>query len=219
MTHTLHRQGEISSLEKDYVVMVMAGQKFNDAGAAEKLKKVLEILDKHRPVNLGGEGGGLYTGKSREEILTHTTDKTYAEAVFSDEETLAKVLKELKEASLGMSVVVSGLIDRVFPVAKKLGIQPHTVNMSLGVFGPENLLPEKTILEITTMCGHDMVTHHCVEKAIKEMGKGKKSSLEAAQDLARSCSCGAFNVKRAARILDSIHAQKAKRSGGKDARK
>jgi hypothetical protein len=219
VTHTLHRQGEVSSLEKDYVVMVMAGQKFNDSGASEKLRRVIEILNKHKPVNLGGEGGGLYTGKSREDLLTHTTDKTYAEAVYTSKETLEKVLQELKEASLGMSVVVSGLIDEVFPLARKLGIQPHTVNMSLGVFGPEKLLPEKNILEITTMCGHDMVTHHCVEKAIKELGKGKKDSLEVAQDLARSCSCGAFNVERAAQILDSICARKAKRSGGKDARK
>ena len=219
MTHTLHRQGEVSSLEKDYVVMVMAGQKFNDSGASEKLKKVLEILNRHKPVNLGGEGGGVYTGKTKEELLTHTTDKTYAEAVFTSEETLEKVLKELKEASLGMSVVVSGLIDRVFPVAKKLGIQPHTVNLSLGVFGPEKLLPEKNILEITTMCGHDMVTHQCVEKAIKELGKGKKNSLEVAQDLARSCSCGAFNVRRAAHLVETIRAQREKQSGGKDARK
>ena len=219
MTHTLHRQGEVSSLEKDYVVMVMAGQKFNDSGASDKLRKVLEILNKHKPVNLGGEGGGLYTGKTKEELLTHTTDKTYAEAVYTSKETLEMVLKDLKEASLGMSVVVSGLIDEVFPLARKLGIQPHTVNMSLGVFGPAKLLPEKQVLEVTTMCGHDMVTHQCVQKAIKELGRGKKNSLEVAQDLARSCSCGAFNVRRATYILDSIHAQRAKKSGGKDASK
>jgi hypothetical protein len=40
----LHRQGEIGSLEKDYVVMVMAAQKFNDPGSSEKIKKVIEIL-------------------------------------------------------------------------------------------------------------------------------------------------------------------------------
>jgi len=199
--------------------MVMAGQKFNDSGASDKLRKVLEILNKHKPVNLGGEGGGLYTGKTKEELLTHTTDKTYAEAVYTSKETLEMVLKDLKEASLGMSVVVSGLIDEVFPLARKLGIQPHTVNMSLGVFGPAKLLPEKQVLEVTTMCGHDMVTHQCVQKAIKELGRGKKNSLEVAQDLARSCSCGAFNVSRATHILDSIHAQRAKKSGGKDASK
>ena len=219
MTHTLHRQGEVSSLQKDYVVMVMAGQKFNDSGASEKLRRVIEILNKHKPVNLGGEGGGLYTGRSREDLLTHTTDKTYAEAVYTSKETLEKVLQELKQASLGMSVVVSGLIDEVFPLARKLGIQPHTVNMSLGVFGPEKLLPEKNILEITTMCGHDMVTHHCVEKAIKELARGKKNSLEVAQDLARSCSCGVFNVRRAAHLIETIHVQREKQSGGKDARK
>jgi len=199
--------------------MVMAGQKFNDAGASEKLRKVLEILNKHKPVNLGGEGGGIYTGRTKEELLTHTTDKTYAEAVYTNKETLGEVLKDLKEVSLGMSVVVSGLIDEVFPLARKLGIQPHTVNMSLGVFGPEKLLPEKHILEITTMCGHDMVTHQCVKKAIKALAKGKKNSLEVAQDLARSCSCGVFNVRRAAQLVETIRAQREKKSGGKDASK
>jgi hypothetical protein len=217
VTHTLHRQGEIGSLEKDYVVMVMAAQKFNDSGSSEKMKKVIEILAKYGPVNLGGEGGGIYTGKTKEDLLNYTTDKTYAEGVYTSKETLGKVLKDLKEASLGMSVVVSGLIDQVFPLARSLGIKPHTVNMSLGVFGPKRLLPGKDILEVTTMCGHDMVTHGCVKKAVKDILKGKKTAFETAQDLARSCSCGAFNVERASELLEAISAQRKKNSGGKDA--
>jgi len=197
--------------------MVMAAQKFNDSGSSEKIKKVIEILAKYGPVNLGGEGGGIYTGKTKEDLLNYTTDKTYAEGVYTSKETLGKVLKDLKEASLGMSVVVSGLIDQVFPLARSLGIKPHTVNMSLGVFGPKRLLPEKDILEVTTMCGHDMVTHGCVEKAARDILKGKKTAFEAAQDLARSCSCGTFNVERASELLEAISAQRKKNSGGKDA--
>ena len=217
MTHTLHRQGEVESLEKDYVVMVMAAQKFNDSGSSEKIKKAVEILSKYGPVNLGGEGGGIYTGKTTEELLNYTTDKTYAEAVYTSKETLEKVLKDLKEASLGMSVVVSGLIDQVFPFVRSLGIKPHTVNLSLGVFGPKRLLPEKDIVEVTTMCGHDMVTHRCVERAEKDILKGKKTAFEAAQDLARSCSCGVFNVQRASELLTAISARRKIPSGGNNA--
>ena len=217
MTHTLHRQGEVESLEKDYVVMVMAAQKFNDSGSSEKIKKAVEILAKYGPVNLGGEGGGIYTGKTTEELLNYTTDKTYAEAVYTSKETLGKVLKDLKEASLGMSVVVSGLIDQVFPFVRSLGIKPHTVNLSLGVFGPKRLLPEKDIVEVTTMCGHDMVTHRCVERAEKDILKGKKTAFEAAQDLARSCSCGVFNVQRASELLTAISARRKIPSGGNNA--
>ncbi len=107
-----------------------------------------------------------------------------------------------------MSVVVSGLIDRVFPLAERIGIYPHTVNMSLGVFGPHEHLPNRDTIEIMTMCGHDMVTHGCIEKAIREVRKGKRTAQEAAQDLARSCSCGAFNLERAARILETMTAEK-----------
>ena len=217
MTHTLHRQGEVESLEKDYVVMVMAAQKFNDSGSSEKIKKAVEILAKYGPVNLGGEGGGIYTGKTKGELLDYTTDKTYAEAVYTSKETLEKVLKDLKEASLGMSVVVSGLIDQVFPFVRSLGIKPHTVNLSLGVFGPKRLLPEKDIVEVTTMCGHDMVTHRCVERAEKDILKGKKTAFEAAQDLARSCSCGVFNVQRASELLTAISARRKIPSGGNNA--
>ena len=197
--------------------MVMAAQKFNDSGSSEKLRKAVEILAKYGPVNLGGEGGGIYTGKTKEELLNYTTDKTYAEAVYTSKETLGKVLKDLKEASLGMSVVVSGLIDQVFPFVRSLGIKPHTVNLSLGVFGPKRLLPEKDIVEVTTMCGHDMVTHRCVERAEKEILKGKKTAFEAAQDLARSCSCGVFNVQRASELLTAISARRKKPSGGNNA--
>jgi len=44
VTHTLHRQGEIGSLKKDYVVMVMAAQKFDDSGSSEKVRKRLNSL-------------------------------------------------------------------------------------------------------------------------------------------------------------------------------
>jgi len=118
---------------------------------------------------------------------------------------------------MGMSVVVSGLIDQVFPFVRSLGIKPHTVNLSLGVFGPKRLLPEKDIVEVTTMCGHDMVTHRCVERAEKDILKGKKTAFEAAQDLARSCSCGVFNVQRASELLTAISARRKIPSGGNNA--
>ena len=41
MTHTLHRQG-VSGLDKEFILLSMAAQGFNDQGAAAKLKEVLQ---------------------------------------------------------------------------------------------------------------------------------------------------------------------------------
>jgi len=214
MTHTLHRLGEAKSLEKDYVILSMAAQKFNDRGARHKLAQTLKILAKYSPVNLADDNqGGIYTGKTIEELLDNMTDKAYIGAVFTDENTLEKALRELKEASLGMSVVVSGPFKKVFEVAKRVGLRPHTVHMSLGVFGSVNLLPDKDILEITTMCGHGMITPRCVEKVIKKVTRGKMDSKEAAKDLAKLCTCGIFNVERAAQLIEKICAARSSKGG------
>lgn len=215
MTHTLHRAGEMKSLEKDYVVLSMAAQKFNDRGARKKLAETLRILAKYDPVNLADDNqGGVYTGKTVEELLDNMSDKAYIGAVFTDEVTLEKALRELKEASLGMSVVVSGPFERVFAVARRVGLKPHTVHMSLGVFGSVDLLPKKDVLEITTMCGHGMVTPRCVEKTVKKVEKGKIDSLQAAKDLAGSCTCGIFNVDRVAQIIEKLYMARSTEGGG-----
>jgi len=215
MTHTLHRTGEMKSLEKDYVILSMAAQKFNDRGAREKLAQTLRILAKYDPVNLADDNqGGIYTGKTIEELLDNMNDKAYIGAVFTDEVTLEKALRKLKEASLGMSVVVSGPFEKVFRVARKVGLKPHTVHMSLGVFGSVDLLPEKDVLEITTMCGHAMVTPCCIEKTVRKVEKGKVDSLQAAKDLAGSCTCGIFNVDRVAQIIEKLCVVRATGSGG-----
>jgi hypothetical protein len=37
--------------------------------------------------------------------------------------------------NLGLSVTVSGLIEEIFDICKELGIKPHSINLSLGVWG------------------------------------------------------------------------------------
>jgi len=217
MTHTLHRTGKIKSLEKDYVIMSMAGQKINDQGAKVKIRQTLKIMAKYNPVNLSGEIGGIYTGHTIEEIIENLTDQSYASAVFTDEFTLDKLLSDLKEADLGLSVVVSGPFHKVFEVANRVGLKPHTVNMSLGVFGPPDLLADKNILDITTMCGHDMVNSRRTEKILKKVVKGNLTPEKAAKALAKSCTCGVFNVQRTANIIENISTTRKIQSGDNNA--
>jgi hypothetical protein len=53
MTHTLHRRGDLESLNCDYIVFTMSAKKFNEEGSAEKMRRFLKILLDHRPVNFG----------------------------------------------------------------------------------------------------------------------------------------------------------------------
>ena len=201
MTHTLHRK-ENDAIGKDFVILSMASQKFNDKGAAEKLKKVFKLLLDLKPDNIADDNlGGIFTGETPETILNHMNDKAYVGVAFSEEDKLKEALRRLKEADLGMSVVVSGNFEIVFRILKEVDLKPNTVNMSLGTFGKTEILPKKEVLEVNCMCGHGMVSARHVETVSRKV-KAKKMTLEeGGRELARSCTCGVFNPRRAEKII------------------
>jgi hypothetical protein len=204
MTHTLHRQG-VSGLDKEFILLSMAAQGFNDQGAAVKLKEVLSIVIKCGPVNFADDNhGGLFTGIDEEKVKDLMTDKAYIGAVFEGEDKVKKVLRLLKERDLGMSVTITGDRDRIFSILDDVGLEPNAIHLSLGIFGKKESLPSKQIMEICTMCGHGMVSPNKVNEILKKIKKGKINSTEGAKTLAKTCTCGIFNVNRAARILNSI---------------
>ena len=124
--------------------------------------------------------------------------------VFDSKQDLCDHLKKLKDADTGRSVVVSGLIDEVDGCLREVGLQPHTVQLSLGHFGRTDLLPGKDVLEMTTMCGHDRVAPKLVEMWAEDVRKGKIPREKAADDMSRLCKCGIFNKTRALEILDAM---------------
>jgi len=205
MTHTLHRIVDIEGDGEDFVILSMAAQKHNDKGAGEKLREIFKMVADSNPDNLADDNlGGRYTGHTDEEILEHMGDKAYVGAAFSDRSRLRDALKSMKEADLGMSVVVSGNYKVVFEILREIGLKPHTVNMSLGIFGNRNILPREEILAISTMCGHGMVTTKRIENVFEEVKSGKLTPEEGGKRLASTCTCGIFNPKRAARILKRV---------------
>ena len=124
--------------------------------------------------------------------------------VFDSKQGLCDHLKKLKDADTGRSVVVSGLIDEVDGCLREIGLQPHTVQFSLGHFGRTDLLPGKEVLEMTTMCGHDRIAPKLVEMWAEDVRKGKIPREKAADDMSRLCKCGIFNKTRALEILDAM---------------
>jgi len=202
MTHTLHRRGTAESLSEDYVLIMLRAVGINDSGYLPKVQEFLRIALRHNPVNIGSEmKGSLYEFKPEEIIAGAKGD---SHVVFDNPQALAAFLRDLKEADLGLSVVVSGIFENVDECLEKAGLKHHTANFSLGIWGKTEKLPGDDILEITTMCGHAMISTSLVEAMVAEIKAGRKTAEEATRVLTPNCTCGVFNPIRAAKLLAAM---------------
>ena len=163
MTHTNHRRGDKDSLKSDWVLLARVSRLVPEQRkrAPSKFRRLLEIVAKHDPLCLMARD----VSKSREQdtpwvpvrhymgagtplmdITSMVKNPMYLHAVFTERARLEGALREIKDAELGISVVVSGLFDEVFDICEKMSTSPHTVNLSLGIMGKSELLPEEEIL-------------------------------------------------------------------------
>lgn len=206
MTHTLHRlAGKVGS-ENDFVILVMPARGINnDEHVVEKYKEFLDIFQKHNAVNMGGmKAGHLY-----DSTLEQIKNKLYHElpmihGVFSNREDLVAALKEIKAEDMGISVIVTGLIDDVDGCCKDAGLKRHSVNYSLGMWGNLDKIEDERYLELTTMCGHAMVSVNLVKKMIDDIKRGRITIDKAAAELAMPCVCGIFNTEKAKKVLKEL---------------
>ncbi len=207
MTHTLHRRGSKESLSRDYLVAIFNTGGLDPKEAGARMRQFLDITTKYKPVNVGNHSqntkGNIYskgvTLKSIYEDPVPTPITT-----FDNKEALTNVLRELKQADMGCSVIVSGLIDEVFDASKKVGITPHSLNVSLGIWGKTDLLPDETIVQMNTMCGHCYVTPSLIRNVATQVKQGKTSTKEAIRRMAAQCWCGSFNPTRAEELLKKL---------------
>jgi hypothetical protein len=205
MTHTLHRTGDPASLSEDYPMLAIRAKGFNDEGNDWRLRKILEIASRHPIVNFSDDKTGSKFTASLDEILnSDVQDLPMVQMVFTNKEDMTRFMEDLKEADLGISVVASGLFEEIFQCCRKAGLRPHSVNYSLGVHGRVEKLPPEEVLEITTMCGHALISKNLVTKLVADIKAGKETGSSAAEILARDCICGILNPVRAAKILEAI---------------
>jgi len=209
MTHTLHRRAGNVGLDDDYVILVMAATGINkDDSCVEKYKEYLRIFLKHNPVNMGGMGIGHLYDSEPEEIIENVEkvwpDLPMVHGVFKNREDLIGALKDIKEADLGLSVIVSGLAESTDCCIKEAGLHRHSINYSLGIWGATEKLPDERYLQITTMCGHAMISFNLVDKMVEDIKAGRITAEQAAAELAKPCVCGIFNVDRAKRLLEEF---------------
>ena len=219
MTNTLHRCGSAESLVDDYIVFAIPARGLNDNGVVEKQKRFLEIARRHHPVNIGDASHGAAfrasrnlnptvhwhreAGREFDAVVNSVANPTTVAAVFDNSANVAAFIKDLKQADLGLSINISAALDKARECARLAGIERHSVEYSLGFFGQTDRMADRQTLELSTMCGHGMLAPGLVRKLIEWVKQGRRRPEQAAETMARFCSCGVFNTTRACRLLQS----------------
>ena len=216
MSHTLHRIGKPADLAGDWIVLAMSARGINRRGSAARLKRFLRMSLKHGPVNFGDMRTGSSFSGDHGGLLRKISEDSLLNVVFDAETKVRAFLTELREADLGLSIVLSGLLARGCRCVREAGLSPNAFAYSLGIWGRRKKLPENHILEITTMCGHGLVSFASARRMEEEVASGRMTAAEASARLARACVCGAFNPVRAARLLAR---PRASHEGGGSSRK
>lgn len=212
MSHTLHRFGPEETFQNDFPIISRPAMKINHEGAAPKMRRVMEICLDEGPVNWGSltTKQNLTLGFDRNELLNKTEDNSPAMGCFDNREKVVNVLKKLKEEDLGMSVVITGLRDKVEDICLEAGLTPHSADLALGIFGDTSLLPDDETMCYTTMCGHAMISAGLVKQIRKAVCEGRMDVETGAKLLAKPCYCGIFNISRAKDLLEEEKNQNSK---------
>jgi hypothetical protein len=205
MTHTLHRRGSRESLSGDYTMIMLRAVGYNEEDHVRKIREFLRIALRHNAVNIGSVTGGGIGLDRADEVIANAGQA--GQAAFATQEDVTAVLKELKEADLGISVTVGGIFDKVDACLAQAGLKHHTANFSLGIWGRTEKLPADDILEVTTMCGHGMISANRVRRMVSDVKAGVWTPEEAAALLAPACACGVFNPVRTAKLLREMAAK------------
>lgn len=224
MTNTLHRYGDAESFRDDYIIFAIPCKGKNDDGAVEKLKTFLRICSSHKPANLGNSQIGSYKPSKGlkptvhwnraldadyESVIDALSKSGTVAAVFDSREKAEACLNDLVHADLGLSVNVSTSVDGAKSLGRSCGLNRHSVEYSLGFADPHDHLPNSQILELSTMCGHGMVSFNMARKMLDMVREGRRTPDQAVATLARFCPCGVYNPSRARRLLDNARNHQA----------
>lgn len=204
MSHTLHRTGSVESLRNDFVLLAMPTKGVNNIGSREKLVKILDVCIENGAVNAGDTQQGNIFSIGLDALRARIKDGGVLNCVFDNEDNVVKTLKVLKELDLGMSVIVTGLFEHTHRCCRDAGLETHTVNKSLGVWGRTDLLPEPDVESILTMCGHALITTQLVYELVDKVKAGSMTLQQAGIELAKPCVCGAFNPVRGSQFVEKL---------------
>lgn len=200
--------GTVEDLQHDYTIIVRPERGYNDIGSREKQQKVLRALADCGAVDICSARGEGFHGNifetTIEQIIEGVGEGQSVFAAFDDQENLEKWLRYIAAQDFGLSVVVQGLCENVAASLERTGLKLHTTNHSLGIWGHREKLPPEKYLEITTMCGHGVVSPYLIPHFLEKIRAGRMTVHEAAVELAKPCVCGIFNPTRAEALLQKM---------------
>jgi hypothetical protein len=200
MTHTLNRTGLSEERPGEEIIFLGMVQQKQKTEKASAMREMAETVLKYKPLNIISAPLGF----NDQEVIDICVRAGIVTAVFSKRDDIRDLVKDIKSRKLGISVVLSGLFSDIQDICADTGLEPHTYNIPLGIFGKTERLPDKKTLEITTQCGHALISPHLVAHIVQKIKKGKMSSAEGAKMLVKPCFCGIGNPKRFEKILDDI---------------
>jgi hypothetical protein len=123
---------------------------------------------------------------SREQMLDEMSeDDGHVLVVFDNMPAAESFLKELKEMDLGLSINVSCPVDDMYEMAPRTGIAPHSINYALGFRGDRYRLPERNVLELTTLCGHGLISNNFAAKMLSMVREKRVTPEKAAGYLSK----------------------------------
>lgn len=216
MSHSLHRRGDVEFLKKDWLLKATPVKGVDNATEESKkdylarIRAVCDVTAKYA-INMGiGRSGCFARGVSLEEIKA-SYDRIgvagISASVMTSREAVKAYLQELKEKDYGISICAAGLIDEIFEIGREIGLPPHSVLLSLGVWGKKEMLPAEDVLTITAMCGHHMLAPNLVEFVAAQVKAGTLPLEEAAHRLSRVCTCGSINEPAVVEALQKMVAE------------
>lgn len=227
MTNTLHRYTEHYARDPaeephpvtdDFIVFAMASKGVNDDDLVAKYRAFLTLAVQHDPVNIGDATHGGWLRPQRdltpanhwnrehrpdpEAVIRGIDGPTTVAAVFDTFDKMRAFVEALARADLGVSINVAAPMDAAHRCCREAGLPRHSVEYSIGFHGRTDRLPDARTLELSTMCGHGMVSAAFARKMLDWVRENRRTPKQAAAYMARFCSCGVFNTTRAERLLD-----------------
>ena len=205
MSHSLHRRGNPEELKNDYVVLITSRKGVNSENALPKIREIVDKVWEIGPSNAGSnQTGSMLSGVTPELVKANMETIPRVRAYFYGKEKVWQIVDFVREQDYGYSVVLQGPREIIEQDAREKGIVPHSVNLSLDVWGRRDLLPDENVMEFVTMCGHGLIAASLVEKVFEDVKAGRTSPEAAVKKLAAPCVCGFFSPERALKILTDM---------------
>jgi hypothetical protein len=212
MTHTLHRATHHEPGNQELLLTGMASSGGVLKGTKDKLVKLLEICEAHGAVNFGDtQEGNIFSLILKRTLIRRMGDGAIVGVSFDQMENFQMALKKIKEEDLGVSLQLTGDIDEVTEICKRIGMMPQRITRSLGVIGRREKLPSEDTLNIMTLCGHGFVPEAMVRAAVEGIRKQNTTVEKEVIKMAKCCLCGCFNPGHAKMVLESMVWPRARR--------